>query len=112
MTDALRLCQTGDVEEGEPVPILIEGAPPLAVYEVEGAYFVTDSTCTHGQADLTDGFQDGATIECPFHGGAFDIATGAATAFPCERSLQIYSMRVEDGWIVIDRPSRPAPETF
>lgn len=102
-SEAARLCRVDEVNPGEPVPVTVEGLPPLAVYEVDGSYFVTDNTCTHGRAELTDGLQEGATIECPFHGGTFDIITGAAKTFPCTSPLRTYPARLEDGWIVTDR---------
>lgn len=105
MTETLRLCQTSDVKEGEPVAANIEGMPGLAVYRIGDEYFVTDNLCTHGNALLTDGYQDGATIECPFHGGAFDIRSGEATLFPCQDPLRSYPVTVADGWITIERPA-------
>src|SRR3546814_20264022 len=68
---------------------------------------VTANTCTHGNAQLTDGYQDGATIECPYHGGAFDIPSGAATTYPCQIPLKTYEVTIEDGWVTIDAPGAP-----
>lgn len=104
MAGKLRLCQVADVKEGEPVGVYIEQMPALAVYNVDGEVFVTDNLCTHGNAMLTDGYQDGGIIECPFHGGSFEIATGAAKAFPCQVPLKTYAVTIDDGWIAIDGP--------
>ena len=109
MTKSIRVCRIEEVKEGEPFAVLLEGFPALAVYNVEGSYFVTDNTCTHGNAMLSDGYQEGGTIECPFHGGAFDIATGEPTAFPCQIALTTYRTSVEDGWIIIERPLNAEP---
>lgn len=105
MTELVRLCRIEEVKDGEPFAVHIMGLPPFAVYEVDGAYFVTDNVCTHGNAMLTDGYQEGGTIECPFHGGAFDIRTGAATVFPCQIPLKTYQVSVDDGWIAIAVPN-------
>ena len=32
---------------------------PLAVFEVEGAYFITSNRCTHGLARMSDGYLEG-----------------------------------------------------
>lgn len=82
--------------------------PALAVYNVDGELFVTDNMCTHGNAMLTDGYQDGGIIECPFHGGSFDIATGAAKAFPCQVPIKTYAVTINDGWVCIDQPEGSA----
>ncbi|PRF65889.1 (2Fe-2S)-binding protein [Burkholderia multivorans] len=108
MVVKLRLCSVEDVKEGEPVGVYIEQMPALAVYNVGGEIFVTDNTCTHGNAMLTDGYQDGGIIECPFHGGSFEIATGAVKAFPCQVPLKTYAVTIEDGWVTIDKPERSA----
>lgn len=101
----IRLCKTEDAADGEPVAIPPGPYPPLAVYNVDGSYYVTDNTCTHGSALLTDGYQDGSTIECPYHGGAFDIPTGAATVYPCQVALRTYAVTIEDGWVTIEPPA-------
>lgn len=105
MTGLVRLCRVEEVSDGEPVAANVEPFPPLAVYVVDGEYFVTDNTCTHGSAMLTDGYQEGGSIECPFHGGAFDIRTGAATVFPCQTPIRTYPVEIDDGWIAIRAPA-------
>lgn len=99
----IKLCLVGDVSEGAPVPCTVDGLPQLAVYAVEGSFFVTDNRCTHGAGELSDGLQEGSIIECPFHGGAFDIRTGEPTAFPCKVALRTYPVTVADGWIAISK---------
>lgn len=103
MNAKVKLCRTDAVHQGSPVGIDVTGLPPLAVYSVDGEYFVTSNICTHGQATLTDGYQEGATIECPFHGGAFDVRTGAAIAHPCRVAIQTFAVHLEDGWVTIEQ---------
>lgn len=90
MKDMLFLCKEEDVVEDPPMFIDIKGRPPLAVYQLSEEIYVTDRTCTHGDADLTEGFQDGEAIECPFHGGAFSIITGEPITLPCSKPLSTY----------------------
>ncbi|WP_374527007.1 non-heme iron oxygenase ferredoxin subunit [Novosphingobium sp.] len=106
--DRVRLCPATDVEEGAPVAIDLDGFPSLAVYEIDGDYFVTDNQCTHGNGLLSEGFQDGGQIECPFHGGAFNIRTGEAMVFPCQTPVRTYPVEIEDGWITIASPDGSA----
>lgn len=104
MPEKLRLCEVADVQEGEPLGVFLDGIPALAVYNVDGDIFVTANMCTHGNAMLSDGYQDGDVIECPFHGGSFDIKTGAPKAFPCQIAIKTYSVVVDNGWVTIDKP--------
>jgi len=108
MTTTARLCRTDDVQENAPKSVEIPEYPVLAVYKVDGAYYATDNLCTHGLAMLTDGYQEAASIECPFHGGAFDIRSGKATAYPCQIPLKTYAVAVENGWIVLAPPASAA----
>ncbi len=102
---SIKLCKTEEVAEGKPFAVSVEGMPMLAVYQIGAEYFVTDNLCTHGNAMLTDGYQEGAIIECPFHGGSFDIRTGEPTAFPCQKAVVTYPVMVEDGHISIQPPA-------
>jgi p-cumate 2,3-dioxygenase ferredoxin subunit len=70
--------------------------PPIAIYNLNGEFFATDDTCTHGNASLAEGDIEGGEIYCPFHMGAFDIRTGEATAAPCSDAVKTYELRVED----------------
>ncbi|MGQ0622467.1 MAG: non-heme iron oxygenase ferredoxin subunit [Panacagrimonas sp.] len=97
-----RLCEAGAVQADVPTRVTPEGLPPLAVYRVGEELFVTSDTCTHGRASLSEGTQEGTTIECPFHGGQFDVRTGLATLFPCRVPLQTYEVVVSDGWVCIE----------
>jgi len=101
MSNLVTLCKADEVKEESPISVEPAGFPALAVYEYDGEYFVTDNLCTHGMAVLTEGYQDGGEIECPFHGGAFSIKTGEATAFPCQEPITSYPVTLEDGNICI-----------
>ncbi|HAK62864.1 MAG TPA: non-heme iron oxygenase ferredoxin subunit [Alphaproteobacteria bacterium] len=98
------LCPVSEVEEGRPVSVNPEGLPALAVYRIGEEYFVTDNLCTHGNAMLTDGYQEGEVIECPFHGGSFNIRSGKPSAYPCTDPLTVYRVIIEDGQIAIEAP--------
>jgi len=101
----VRLCQAKVVSEGRPVRVEVEGFPPLAVYRVQDRFFVTDDTCTHSNASLSEGEQDGSTIICPIHEGVFDLETGEAIGFPCTRRLATYAVDERQGWICLDERS-------
>ena len=104
MSELMRLCRAEEVEADVPVPAELPGFPPLAVYRAEDRLYVTDNLCTHGQALLTDGYQEGLSIECPFHSGTFNIATGEATRFPCKIALKTYEVAIQEGWVCIAGP--------
>ena len=53
------------------------GDSQIAVYNVNGTFYATDNICTHGFASLTDGFLEDDEIECPLHGGRFNVTNGS-----------------------------------
>ena len=91
------LCAAAEVPEDEVKRVNIEGRKPLAVYCVGGRFHASDDTCTHADASLSEGMVDEGLIECPFHGGTFDIATGAPVDPPCTKPLQVYPVELKDG---------------
>ncbi|HEY4295061.1 MAG TPA: non-heme iron oxygenase ferredoxin subunit [Paraburkholderia sp.] len=95
------LCKAGDVAEGTAIKVEKNGLT-LAVFNLEGEYFVTDDTCTHGPGSLSEGYIEGEVVECDFHNGAFNIKTGEVVAPPCMIPLKTYKTRVENGVVVIE----------
>ena len=96
------LCVTSAIEQGEGLQVIIDGYPPLAVFHLEdGEFYVTDDTCTHGDASLADGEIDGCEVECPFHAGTFDVTTGEPCSAPCSVRLKTYQSIVRDGAVFL-----------
>ena len=98
----IALCRKEEVEAGRAIRIE-KGQLVLAVFNLDGEYFVTDDTCTHGPGSLSEGCIDGGIVECDFHNGAFDIRTGAVAAAPCMVPLKTYRTVVDaDGLVSIE----------
>ncbi|WP_416046754.1 non-heme iron oxygenase ferredoxin subunit [Cupriavidus basilensis] len=95
------LCRKDEVPNNEAKRVLIADHPPLAVFNLSGAYYVTDDKCTHGEASLCEGEVDGVLVECPFHQGAFDIRTGKAAGAPCSMPLKTYEVIMEGDGVCI-----------
>lgn len=98
----IALCRAGEVQAGSAIRVE-KGSLVLAVFNLEGEYFVTDDTCTHGPGSLSEGCIDGDVVECDFHNGAFNIRTGAVAAPPCMIPLKTYRTVVDaDGFVSIE----------
>ena len=80
------------------------GSYDLALYDVGGEIFATDNLCTHAQAYLTDGTLAGDVVECPLHGGRFEVKTGKGLGPPIPCDLKTYPVRVHDGEIQLSLP--------
>lgn len=90
--------------EGELIGTSVGGTPILWA-RVEGKIYALSDRCPHRGYPLHHkGKLDGHTITCAYHGGQFDIRTGACVkhpteTFPCQRFMTRTSA---DGTIVCE----------
>ena len=98
------LCHATDVEIGMPKRVEVQGLPPLAVFQLDDGFFVTDDTCSHGGASLSEGYVEGNEVECPWHSGRFCIKDGKATAVPASEPIKVYRTQLVDGQVCIEAP--------
>ena len=96
-----KLCRTDEVAAGETLRV-VAGNLTVAVFNVDGAFHVTDDACTHGPGSLSEGFLDGDLIECNFHQGVFNVRTGEVVQPPCVVPVKTYHTVVEDGVVYIE----------
>ncbi len=101
MATRVELCSAAEVSEGAALKVEAAGLV-LAVFNVDGEFYVTDDLCTHGPGSLSEGYIEGDVVECNFHNGQFNIRTGEVVAPPCMIPIKTYPTRVEDGKVVID----------
>ncbi len=94
------LIAVADLEPGDATPVALEGRE-LAVFDTRDGIFVAHARCTHGAANLCDGYFDGRRIECPLHQGLFDARTGVALAAPARVPLRMVEARVRDGLVQV-----------
>ena len=84
---------------------VVIGDKAIALYQLEGDIFATDDACTHAYGSLSEGYVEGEEIECPLHGGRFNIRTGEATAPPVTEDLDTYEVRIEGENVLIGIPA-------
>jgi nitrite reductase/ring-hydroxylating ferredoxin subunit len=97
----IELCKTGDVPVGEARKVETHGLT-LAVYNVDGTFYVTDDLCTHGPGSLSEGYLDGEVIECNFHQGCFNVRTGEVVLPPVMIPIKTYPCVVEGDTVFIE----------
>jgi biphenyl 2,3-dioxygenase ferredoxin component len=101
MTTRIELCSADAVAEGAALKVETNGLA-LAVFNVDGEFYVTDDLCTHGPGSLSEGYIEGDVVECNFHNGQFNIRTGEVVSPPCMIPIKTYPTTVENGKVVID----------
>jgi nitrite reductase/ring-hydroxylating ferredoxin subunit len=97
----VELCKTDDVAVGTALRVEAGGVT-VAVFNIEGQFYVTDDACTHGPGSLSEGYIDGDVVECNFHNGQFDIKTGEVVSPPCMIPVRTYPVTVEGGTVTIE----------
>lgn len=80
----------------------------IALFLVEDEVYAIDDLCTHGIAYLSEGLLEGFEIECPLHGGVFDIRTGKAICDPATCDVRRHTTRCEGGSVLVQLPSESA----
>jgi nitrite reductase/ring-hydroxylating ferredoxin subunit len=90
------IAQASDLPEpGEGTYVLVDGTD-LAIFNVDGEYFVTANTCPHQGAPLGDGWLHGKVVSCPLHAWEFDVTTGEMPGNPQIR-VKTYPCKLVEG---------------
>jgi nitrite reductase/ring-hydroxylating ferredoxin subunit len=101
MPNRIDLCSAAEIAPGNALKVETGGLA-LAVFNVDGEFYVTDDLCTHGPGSLSEGYVEGDVVECNFHNGQFNIKTGAVVAPPCMVPIKTYRTLVENGRVLIE----------
>ncbi len=96
MSEWVKVAAAGDVAEGE-INAYMVGNRTVAVANVDGDLQAFDDTCTHQGCSLSEGDLDGTIVECPCHGGRYDVMTGEVVGGPPPESVDVFDVVEEDG---------------
>jgi 3-phenylpropionate/trans-cinnamate dioxygenase ferredoxin component len=75
------------------------GKHDLAVVRVADEVFALSNVCRHAYGPLSQGFVDGHTLTCPWHGWRYDVRTGA-TDHP-NADVATFPVSVRDGEVLV-----------
>ncbi|CAN5329635.1 bifunctional 3-phenylpropionate/cinnamic acid dioxygenase ferredoxin subunit [soil metagenome] len=97
------VAKTNDIQPGELMYVEV-GDEFVCLINLDGEIHAINDTCTHEDASLSDGTIVGDDIECPMHGGSFDIRTGEPTNFPVVVAIEKYGVRIDGDDIQVEVP--------
>jgi nitrite reductase (NADH) small subunit len=99
----VRVARTTDIPAGK--GCLVESsAIPVAVFNAgQGRFYAVSALCPHEDGPLADGWLEGDTVVCPWHGFDFDVASGACRVAD-DLSIAVYRTRVADGVVEVELP--------
>jgi nitrite reductase (NADH) small subunit len=98
----VRIAAVGDVPVGECRVVEAQGKE-LALFNVDGNYYVMDNMCVHRGGPLGEGDLDGRFVSCPWHAWRWDVTTGANANNPAVK-MACFPVTVAQGAIFVDLP--------
>lgn len=95
MPDFVRVASASEVPPGE-MKIVEAGGREVVIANVDGELVCFSNECTHRQGPMGEGLLlEGGVVECPFHGGQFNVHTGEVVAAPPDEPLPTYEVQVD-----------------
>jgi len=70
----------------------------VALWRVENEVFAIPARCPHRGGPLAEGYLDGRTVICPWHGWSFDLASGEGS---CGVDIERFETKIEDGVVLV-----------
>ena len=115
MEDFQTVAKVGDIPAGEGRAFPVDGTV-VAVFCVGGEYTAINDVCPHMGASLAEGYIEGVSVTCPWHGWRFSVKDGSWLDNPRSKiGNACYRVRVVGDEIQVqvcapapsDRPSGP-----
>ena len=94
MGEFIKVAGAGEIAPGE-ARAVEAGGKRIALFNVDGAFYAIDDTCTHRGGPLSEGLVVGTEVTCPWHGAVFDVTTGSVLGSPAPQDVAHYPVRVE-----------------
>jgi nitrite reductase (NADH) small subunit len=98
----VRVGSTKDVPPGEG-RVVEAGGRSLALFNVSGAFYVIDNSCSHRGGPLGEGDLDGTVVVCPWHAWRWDVTSGANMNNPAVK-MACFPVSLEGDQVWVDLP--------
>ena len=89
------------IVEGKPVRLTKNGKD-VCVARVGNEVFAIEDNCSHQDAALSEGEQNGYKIECWLHSAEFDLRTGEALTPPASAPVKTYPVSVDGNNVLVE----------
>jgi nitrite reductase/ring-hydroxylating ferredoxin subunit len=94
MAEFVKVVKTSEIAPAQGKQVEVNGKK-IALFNVEGFFYVIDDTCTHRGGPLSAGALEGTKVTCPWHGATYDLTTGEVLSPPASKGVARYNARVE-----------------
>jgi nitrite reductase (NADH) small subunit len=100
MAKLVKVADASDLKPGQGKLVEVDGQP-IALFNLNGAFYALGAVCPHEGGPLQDGELDGNAVICPWHGYDYNLQTGVCSMDPALRVLT-YPVRVQGEEILIE----------
>ena len=73
----------------------------VVIAKTENGYVAFDDRCTHKGGSLAGGSMICGTVQCPWHGSQFDVASGEVKAGPADKGIEVYRLSESNGKVYL-----------
>ncbi len=101
MAAFVKVARTEEIAPGQGKIVEVSGKK-IAIFNVGGAYYAIDDTCTHQGGPLSEGELVGKQVTCPWHGAVYDVTTGEVLGPPAPEGVSRYKVRLSGNEIEIE----------
>jgi nitrite reductase/ring-hydroxylating ferredoxin subunit len=99
MANFVKAAKVTDLKPGDGKVVEV-GGKTLALFNVDGKFYCIDNTCLHRGGPLGEGFLDGTTVTCPWHGWQYDLTSGQGKTNPAAK-MATYEVKVEGDDVLV-----------
>jgi nitrite reductase/ring-hydroxylating ferredoxin subunit len=100
------VARVDDVSPGSVRVVEVDGRSLCLGLTEDGEWGAIDNVCTHDGGTLGEGELDDSAVECPRHGGRFDLFSGRVLALPPVRPVNAYAARIAGDEVQVELPDR------
>lgn len=100
MGKLVKVAETHDVAPGQGKLVEVDGQP-IALFNVNGAFYALGAVCPHEGGPLQDGDVDDDTVICPWHSFDYNLKTGECSMDP-ELRVATYPVKTEGNDVFIE----------
>jgi len=102
VSEFVKVAELDQLPVGSTLGVELPDGLMLCLANSDGEIYAIADRCTHRDFPMSNGsVHGGATIECAWHGGRFDMKTGRAIRLPAIKAIKTYEVRIEGNDILV-----------
>jgi nitrite reductase/ring-hydroxylating ferredoxin subunit len=98
----LSVARAAEIQPGTVRVVEVDGRSLCIGLTEDGEWGAIDNVCTHDGGVLGEGELDENAVECPRHGGRFDLFTGRVLSLPPVIPVRAYAARQVGDEVQVD----------